>query len=88
MDTILHEATNHGALGVALSGAGPSMLALVDTTSPEKAQLERFLHETFRDAGVEADTMWLKPASKGAEILTLGPESSTLFQNVKGEVRT
>lgn len=87
MDTILREATNHGALGIALSGAGPTMLALVDTTSAEKAELERFLLETFRGAGVEADTMWLRPDAMGVQILTPGPESGTLFQNVKGEVR-
>lgn len=87
MEKILREATERGALGVALSGAGPTMLALVDAASPERKGLERFLQDTFRAAGVEADTMWLKPAAKGVEILTAEAESGTLFQNVKGEVR-
>jgi homoserine kinase len=91
METILREATEHGALGVALSGAGPTMLALVDGSSPQprKEELERFLLATFRSAGVEAETMWLKPAAQGVTVLTLGPDSGTLDQIVtgKGEVR-
>ncbi|KIL41031.1 serine kinase [Gordoniibacillus kamchatkensis] len=91
METILREATEHGALGVALSGAGPTMLALVDgdAPQPDKDGLERFLRETFRAAGVEAETMWLKPAAQGVRVLTLGPDSGTLDQIAirKGEVR-
>jgi homoserine kinase len=89
METILREAVNHGALGAALSGAGPTMLALVDAGSPQRAGLERFLRETFRAAGVEAETLWLKPAKRGVEVDALGPDAGGLDQLVasKGEVR-
>ncbi|UUZ84422.1 hypothetical protein LJK88_12460 [Paenibacillus sp. P26] len=55
---ILAEATEHGALGVALSGAGPTMLALVDRDSSRKAELERFMRGTLQQEGIEATTMW------------------------------
>ncbi|WP_248927380.1 homoserine kinase [Paenibacillus hamazuiensis] len=87
MDTILREATQHGALGAALSGAGPTLLALVDRESPEKAGLERFLLETLGKENIGARTMWLQPDRGGVQVLTGFDESSTLFENIKGEVR-
>ncbi|MEK3913973.1 homoserine kinase [Paenibacillus sp. FSL H7-0331] len=85
---ILAEATNHGALGVALSGAGPTMLTLVDRSSSRKAELEQFLQGTLRGEGIEATLMWLNPASHGVQVLTHFDEGCTLFENIKGDVRT
>ncbi|MFC0212575.1 homoserine kinase [Paenibacillus chartarius] len=91
METILREATEHGALGIALSGAGPTMLALVDGSSGQasKEKLERFLVETFRAEGVQADTMWLKPSPQGAAVSVLRETdlSLELISQGKGEVR-
>ncbi|SFK69516.1 homoserine kinase [Paenibacillus sp. 1_12] len=85
---ILAEATNHGALGVALSGAGPTMLTLVDRSSSRKAELEQFLQGTLRSEGIEATLMWLNPARQGVQVLTHFDEGCTLFENIKGDVRT
>lgn len=88
MDRILAEATNHGALGVALSGAGPTLLALADSNSAEKARLETFLLDVLKREDVPADTLWLHPEREGVRILTPDGEHSTLFDNkrVEGEL--
>lgn len=84
---ILAEATDHGALGVALSGAGPTMLALVDRNSSRKAELEQFLIGTLKDEQIEATLMWLNPDKGGVQLLTHFDEHCTLFENIKGDVR-
>lgn len=87
MSTILEQAADHGALGVALSGAGPTLLALVDSNSSEKADLERFLTDTLSKEGVPANTLWLRPSREGVSELTPFSDHSTFIQNIKGEVR-
>lgn len=84
---ILAEATDHGALGVALSGAGPTMLALVDRDSSRKEELEQFLLGTLKEEQIEATLMWLKPDRHGVQLLTHFDEQCTLFENIKGDVR-
>lgn len=90
MPDILEFAPEHGALGIALSGAGPTMLALVDRDSGRKEELENFLKEAFGRAGIEVDTYWLLPDGNGPQIELLTPDcaSGTFIQNIKGEVRT
>lgn len=70
MDTVLDGAVEHGALGVALSGAGPTLLALVDRQQSErdKKRLEHFLKDTFSQEQIEARTLWLNPC-EGAQIV-------------------
>ncbi|MDF2936522.1 MAG: homoserine kinase [Paenibacillaceae bacterium] len=89
MADILRDAAEHGALGIALSGAGPTMFALVDRESGRKEELERFLHSSFGAAGIEADTLWLLPDLEGPQITLLTPESpsGTFIENIKGEIR-
>jgi len=89
MAKILAEAPEHGALGAALSGAGPTMLAFVDAESPRKAELERFLVRTFAAENIAAETLWLKPAPAGPEIAEPGADAAgvPLFERIKGEVR-
>lgn len=84
---ILAEATDHGALGVALSGAGPTMLALVDKNSSRKAELEQFLLGTLKAEQIEATLMRLAPDRGGVQVLTHFDEQCTLFENIKGDVR-
>lgn len=89
MARILAEATDHGALGIALSGAGPTMLALVDRDGGGHEQLERFLRDAFGAEGIAVDALRLKPDLTGAqaERLTPGAQTGTLMQKLKGEVR-
>lgn len=71
MDKVLNDAVEQGALGVALSGAGPTLLALVDRNNSEneKKRLEQFLKDTFLQEQIEAQTLWLNPC-EGAQIIT------------------
>lgn len=71
---ILEEACTQGALGAALSGAGPTVLALVDRNNSDKQSLERFMQETFSEQGITAKTLWLKPCATGANRLTIDKE--------------
>ncbi|SFS58594.1 homoserine kinase [Paenibacillus sp. BC26] len=88
MEEILDQATEHGALGVALSGAGPTLLTLVHKNSPRKAELEAFLGETLGKHGIQAQTMWLKPCAEGPEITVSSKQLEQLFmERIKGEVR-
>lgn len=86
---ILAEATDHGALGVALSGAGPTILALVDRSSSQKDELEAFMKETLKQEGIEATTMWLMPDRAGVQVSEVSPaeREASLFDNIKGEIR-
>ena len=90
MTEILDKATDHGALGAALSGAGPTLLTLVDAMSTRKAELEAFLVSTLRKEGIEAQTMWLKPCSSGPELKVFNDSetaASSFMDRIKGEVR-
>jgi homoserine kinase len=69
MTNILREATFYGALGVALSGAGPTLLALVDKQSHEKAALAKFMQDTFLKEDIKANMMWLLPEASGVQVL-------------------
>lgn len=71
---VLEEAYTHGALGAALSGAGPTVLALVDKNSSDKQALEQFMQNTFSAEGIPATTLWLKPCATGANRLTIEKE--------------
>ncbi|WP_281889017.1 homoserine kinase [Paenibacillus sp. YYML68] len=84
---ILEEAPDHGALGVALSGAGPTILALVDRDSIEKAVLESFMLGKLKQEGIEATMLWLNPDKQGVRVDVLAPEESneTLEDALKKE---
>jgi len=90
MERILREAVDYGALGVALSGAGPTLIAFLDLESPDKERLERYLIDTFREERIAARTMRLRPDPEGTQILTQPDRNSTFIVNVqrfKGEHR-
>ncbi len=92
MVKILDEACENGALGAALSGAGPTMLAFVDKNSDRKKQLSLFLQETFAAEGIEAELLQLAACTTGPEIfsyqLTETKEADQSFmQRVKGEIK-
>lgn len=87
MADILEHATEHGALGVALSGAGPTMLALCDAQSNQKKELADYMIRTLQQHQIPAQTMWLKPDPAGVQNLTLSGEHSTFIDRLKGELR-
>ena len=68
---LIEECPKHGALGVALSGAGPTVIALVDKDNENKFELEKFMLQTMADEGVKAQTMWLLPDSQGTQCETI-----------------
>lgn len=84
LSRILDEAGDHGALGAALSGAGPTVLALVDRRHQKERELESFLLEVLKEQGVATKTLWLKPCTSGAMELTMEKDVSFL-ENIKGE---
>jgi homoserine kinase len=86
MEKLLEQAENHGALGVALSGAGPTMLALVDARSGQKAELETFLKDTLAKEGIDAQTLWLKPSREGVTSIQLQEGDGDLLSFLEGEV--
>ncbi len=65
MEEILAHGHEHGALGCALSGAGPSVLALSDGEKPE---LAKFMRQTFLDRGIAVDIYSFRPWPEGAEV--------------------
>ncbi|MBP1996779.1 homoserine kinase [Paenibacillus eucommiae] len=84
---ILERATDHGALGAALSGAGPTMLALFDSRNENKAELENFLKQTFMKESIEIELLWLKPSLEGVSVTNLTESSPELQDLFKGEVK-
>lgn len=57
-----------GARGVALSGAGPSVIALADQNF---TLIARVMQDTFRENGVNTRTLVLKPSPVGARVLKI-----------------
>lgn len=84
MSEILEHATAHGALGVALSGAGPTLIALVDNRQPAEA-LEQFLLNTLAREQISASTMRLAPCKAGAVVLP-PMEGKQFMDVVKGDL--
>ncbi|MNW45740.1 Homoserine kinase [compost metagenome] len=78
MTQILEEAADHGAIGIALSGAGPTLLSLVDERNSRGVELEQFLLNVLGDHGITAKTLWLKPCRDGVAEITMEKENSFL----------
>lgn len=91
METVLAGATDHGALGIALSGAGPTLIALVDRRESRKDELEAFLKDTMGAHGIQASTRWLLPCRSGATLENIpdsGMQNHSFLDMIKGEVRS
>lgn len=80
--TILQDAPAHGAIGAALSGAGPTLLTLVDGSREGHAELEAFLQNVLAEQGITVQLLWLKPCREGVRRML--PEEC--FPLVKGQV--
>jgi len=57
-----------GACGVAIGGAGPSMIAIVDEKDSVSSEVIKAMREGFKKAGVEAEAFFTKPG-KGVSLL-------------------
>lgn len=86
MSRILEEAPNRGALGVALSGAGPTLISLVDRRNLDKGELEAYLLNTMKEYGIQASARWLDPSSDGV-ILDERVSSSSFMDMIKGDIK-
>ena len=53
---VCRSARSAGAAGATLSGAGPSVMAVVDAARAQPRRVAEAMREAFRRAGVEADT--------------------------------
>lgn len=74
LDRVFAAARSAGALGVALSGAGPSVLAVVgEADAPAVAQA---MHEILRGDGLEARTLVLAADTGGARVTELPEQFS------------
>jgi homoserine kinase len=76
LELILKDAVRNGALGAALSGAGPTAIALVDERSDRKSYLERFMQDTMLQCGVPVETFWLMPSTTGLEFVPLNEDAT------------
>ncbi len=68
MDRILREATEHGALGAVLSGAGPTLLLLARSENAGDGQLVEFVQAVMAKEGIEVTTRWLEPCLNGPTV--------------------
>lgn len=85
MSRILDEASNHGALGAALSGAGPTLLALIDKREGTGQGLEEFLLGVLNEHGITARTLWLEPSREGVIRIDEVTDPRSFLDIVKGD---
>lgn len=91
MEKLLAEAPGHGALGIALSGAGPTLLCMVDRKEARKQELEQFLTRTMQEHGISSRTVWLTPCTAGVTTELLersGMSNGTFLDMIKGELHS
>ncbi|WP_373228522.1 homoserine kinase [Cohnella sp.] len=74
MNTILEEATDHGALGAVLSGAGPTLLLLAETETSCKGKLAAFVTEVMAKEGITVTTRWLMPCLHGPQVIFMNQD--------------
>lgn len=68
MERILNEATEHGALGAVLSGAGPTLLLLARSEQQtSRGTLVAFVRQVMADEGIKVSTRWLEPCLHGPQ---------------------
>lgn len=65
MDELIAKTKEAGAIGVVLSGAGPTMLAL---TLEESEAVQNVMHEVFKDHGITCNVKTLRPVLTGARV--------------------
>jgi len=68
-DEVMNAAKSHGALGSALSGAGPSILAFCPAN--EQNRVAQAMQEAFRSVNVKSRAVNLQADNRGAEVITI-----------------
>ncbi|NMO95324.1 homoserine kinase [Paenibacillus lemnae] len=86
MTQILKEAPDRGALGIALSGAGPTLIAFVKRGEQQTEHLKTYLLDTMGQHGITASVMLLSPDQEGVCVLDYD-RSTSLMDMIRGEVR-
>jgi homoserine kinase len=69
-DKVRENALNAGALGVTISGAGPSMIAIVNRKTGDATKVATAMREGFLSAGYDANAFATKPG-KGACVVEM-----------------
>jgi homoserine kinase len=82
---VLVGATDHGALGAALSGAGPTLIALLDAEDNRQEELEQFLTDTLAQAGLTVSIRKLAISKTGVSLITHTGDHRTFIQAVNKE---
>ena len=65
---VKERALKAGACGVAVSGAGPAMIAIVNSNNTDTSRVVKAMGEGFKSVGVSAETFCTKPG-KGVSML-------------------
>jgi len=68
-EAVKKAALEAGAAGAAISGAGPGIIAIVDSTRASTIDVANAMGEAFRNEGIECETCCSKPSLKGTEII-------------------
>ncbi|RLI12727.1 homoserine kinase [Candidatus Bathyarchaeota archaeon] len=66
-EAVKKAALDAGAAGVTISGAGPTVIAVIDSAKTSARDVAKAMAEIFRDGGVECKTCCSKPSLKGTE---------------------
>jgi len=66
-DLVRKAALDAGAAGVAISGAGPGIIAVVDSNITLTENVAKAMGEAFRDEGIECETYCARPSLRGTE---------------------
>lgn len=69
-EEVKEKALKAGACGVAISGAGPAMIAVVNTDKADTFKVAKAMEEGFKSAGVSANSIRTKPG-KGISLLEM-----------------
>ncbi|MBU8714808.1 MULTISPECIES: homoserine kinase [Brevibacillus] len=67
LNEILDKATEHGAVGAALSGAGPTILCFF-SSAEEEGQLRAFVDRVMKGHGIAYRVMILQPDENGVQV--------------------
>ncbi|HDO41628.1 MAG TPA: homoserine kinase [Candidatus Bathyarchaeota archaeon] len=68
LNQVKKKALDAGAVGVTISGAGPSIIALVDSKKADAEKIALSMEEAFRELGVKSRSLCAKPGL-GAKII-------------------
>ncbi|CAM3508829.1 homoserine kinase [Marinicrinis lubricantis] len=86
MKELLEGAVQHGALGAALSGAGPTMIAFCSKKQSRAAELERFFRSVMERYKVPVVVERIAPDLQGAQLIAEGDPANRSFDIREGEV--